>query len=75
MKIPLKVDLALHVAPGIALALDFFFFEKRYTRYQVVRVAPLVIVLFGVWYAGLVEYCASRDGGCRSSVSCLAFSR
>lgn len=69
MRIPLKVDLALHAAPGIALALDFFFFEKKYTRFQVARVAPLTVVLFGAWYVSLVEYCASHNERCESPVS------
>jgi len=75
MKLPLKVDLALHAAPGVSLVFDFFFFEKQYTRYQVARVAPLAAVLFGVWYVGWVEYCASRNGRCRSSVFFLACPR
>jgi hypothetical protein len=71
MGIPLHVDLALHAAPGAALLLDFFFFERRYTKYQVARVAPLAAVLFGLWYVGWVEYCASHNGRCMWSVSCL----
>ncbi|KAF9780720.1 FAR-17a/AIG1-like protein [Thelephora terrestris] len=61
LKLPLKVDLALHALPGIALAFDFFFFEKRYTKFQAARVAPLTAVLFGVWYVSWVEYCASHN--------------
>lgn len=60
--LPLKVDLALHAVPGIALTLDFFLFEKRYTRYQVTHVAPLSSILFGLWYVIWVEYCASHNG-------------
>lgn len=71
MELPLKVDLALHAAPVIALTLDFFLFEKRYTRYQVTHVAPLTSILFGLWYVIWVEYCASHNGRCTLSASCL----
>jgi len=75
MVISLRVDLALHAAPAIALVLDFFLFEKKYTRYQVVRVAPLTAILFGIWYVSWVEYCASQNGRCVSLISCLACRR
>lgn len=68
MRIPLGVDLALHAAPGIALVLDFFLFETKYTRHQVTRVAPLSAVLFGFWYVSWVEYCAIHNGRCTSSM-------
>jgi len=69
MRIPLNVDLALHAVPAIALVLDFFFFEKRYTRYQVARVAPLTATLFGLWYVSWVEYCATHNGRCMCPTS------
>lgn len=72
MRIPLSVDLALHAVPAIALVLDFFFFERKYTKYQVARVLPLTAILFGLWYVSWVEYCASHNGRCTWSVSCLA---
>ena len=72
MKLPLTVDLALHIAPAVALMLDFFFFEKRYTNYQVARVAPLTTILFALWYVGCVEYFASQNGRCTWPASCLA---
>lgn len=62
MRIPFGVDLALHVVPGAALVLDFFFFERRYTKYQAARVAPITAILVGVWYVSLVEYCAGYNG-------------
>jgi hypothetical protein len=68
MKLPLSVDLALHAAPGIVLLLDFFFFERRYTKRQVTRVAPLTAILFGLWYVSWVEYCANHNGRCESSI-------
>ena len=68
MRLPLGVDLSLHAAPGIALVLDFFLFERKYNRYQVTRVAPLAAVLFGLWYVSWVEYCAIHNGRCTSSI-------
>jgi len=62
LRIPLTIDLALHLAPGIALVLDFFFLEKKYTRYQVICVAPLAAALFGIWYVSWVECCSSHNG-------------
>lgn len=66
--IPLSVDLALHAAPGMALLLDFYFIERRYTGHQVARVAPLTAVLFGLWYVSWVEYCATHNGRCELSI-------
>lgn len=71
MRIPIRVDLALHAVPAVALVLDFFLFEKRYTEYQATRVAPLTAILFGLWYVCWVEYCASSNGICTSSNSRL----
>lgn len=68
MRIPLSVDLAMHAVPAITLTLDFFLFEKRYTRYQVTHIAPLAAILFGLWYVSWVEYCASYNGRCTSSI-------
>jgi len=66
--LPLGVDLALHAAPAVALVLDFFLFERKYTRYQATRVAPLTAIVFGLWYVSWVEYCASHNGRCTPSV-------
>lgn len=71
MGLPLNVDLALHAAPAVALLLDFFFFERKYTKHQVTRVAPLAVVFFGLWYVSFAEYCASYNGRCRWCISLI----
>jgi hypothetical protein len=68
-RIPLGVDLALHAAPAIALILDFFLLEQRYSKYQTARLAPVAAILFGLWYVCWIEYCASHNGMCTSPVS------
>lgn len=75
MRIPLHIDLALHAVPGIVLVLDFFLFERKYTRYQVTRIAPLIAVLFGIWYVSCLEYYAGQNGRCTSPISYLASNR
>jgi len=57
-RIPLSLDLALHALPGVCQALDFFFLEKKYTWNQVFTQAPVMALLFGIWYSGLTEYLA-----------------
>ncbi|KZO95803.1 hypothetical protein CALVIDRAFT_598864 [Calocera viscosa TUFC12733] len=63
IRIPLHLDLALHAAPGLSMALDFFLFEKRYTRDQAWRQAPLMVLLFVFWYGGLTEYLGVLNDG------------
>ena len=64
VRIPLSLDLSLHAIPGVALLLDFFLFEvkysKRYARYG----GAIVAAVSGIWYASWVEYCASYNGTC-----------
>lgn len=64
MRIPLNVDLSLHVAPVITLLADFVFFERKYTKKQVRIGAPLAVLLCGTWYSCWVEYCASYNKTC-----------
>lgn len=66
MRIPLEVDLALHAAPGIALFLDFFLFEKRYSKKQALYGAPTISILSTLWYSSWVEYFAKFNGRCKS---------
>ncbi|OJA10951.1 hypothetical protein AZE42_04646 [Rhizopogon vesiculosus] len=61
LRIPLNVDLCLHVTPAVTLLADFLLFEKKYTKKQVQIGAPLVAFLAGTWYACWVEYCASYN--------------
>jgi len=61
MRIPLKIDLSLHLAPVVTLLADFALYEKKYTKKQVQIGAPLVVLGCGTWYACWVEYCASYN--------------
>ncbi|KAG2157368.1 FAR-17a/AIG1-like protein [Suillus clintonianus] len=61
MRIPLDIDVSLHLVPVFTLLADFIFFEKKYTKKQVQIGAPLVVLACGTWYACWVEYCASYN--------------
>ncbi|KAF4614547.1 hypothetical protein D9613_002984 [Agrocybe pediades] len=61
-RIPLSMDLALHAVPCISLILDFSFFEKKYTKYEV-KLAPIVAVVFSLWYTLWVEHCGKMNNG------------
>lgn len=63
MYIPLEMDLALHAVPAVALALDFYMFERKYGRKSTVFLAPLVAFAYAIWYGGWVEHCSSRNNG------------
>ena len=64
IRIPLSVDLALHVCPALTLLIDFFCFENSYSAKEAGRDAVRVASLFGLWYSVWVEYCASYNGHC-----------
>ncbi|CCL99345.1 uncharacterized protein FIBRA_01363 [Fibroporia radiculosa] len=61
-RIPIQVDLALHACPVIALLLDFYLVERKYTRTQAVygglSVCAVACILYGSW----VEYLAPFNG-------------
>ncbi|CUA74973.1 hypothetical protein RSOLAG22IIIB_01608 [Rhizoctonia solani] len=61
-RLPLKIDLALHLAPSASLILDFFTLERRYTARQLENQAPFLSILAAVSYATWAEYCASKNG-------------
>ncbi|KDN51735.1 hypothetical protein RSAG8_00283, partial [Rhizoctonia solani AG-8 WAC10335] len=61
-RIPLKMDLALHLAPSVSLILDFFVLERKYTTRQLKTQAPFLAALAAVSYASWAEYCASKNG-------------
>ncbi|KIJ16788.1 hypothetical protein PAXINDRAFT_74533, partial [Paxillus involutus ATCC 200175] len=62
MIIPFKTDLALHATPLLTLLFDFFVFERKFTKAQISKGAPAVVLVYGIWYASLVEYCATFNG-------------
>lgn len=61
--IPLDIDLALHAAPAIALTLDFFLFERKYSQKATYVLAPLVALVYAIWYGWWVERCGARNNG------------
>ena len=63
MMIPLSTDLALHLAPVVALVTDFFLLERKYTAEESTK-APAMVLIYGICYASLVEYCAPQNGFC-----------
>jgi hypothetical protein len=63
-RIPLKMDLALHLAPSASLVLDFFVLERKYTARQLRAQAPLLATVAAISYAAWAEYCASKNGAC-----------
>jgi len=44
--------------------LDFFLYEHKFSRQQMNRVAPVVILAYGMIYGGILEYLAKCDGYC-----------
>lgn len=58
------MDLALHAAPAISLLLDFFLFEKKYSKNQASYGGFVVASLAGTGYGWWVEYCAKHNGTC-----------
>ncbi|KAH7923523.1 hypothetical protein BV22DRAFT_578216 [Leucogyrophana mollusca] len=62
VRIPLEVDLSLHAVPFMSMVADFMLFEQKYTKKQARYGAPLLVLLYGIWYASCVEYCATFNG-------------
>ncbi|KIM54769.1 hypothetical protein SCLCIDRAFT_1221688 [Scleroderma citrinum Foug A] len=60
--IPLFADLSMHAAPFIALMLDFFLCERKFSRRQLNRVAPVIMLAYGTIYGSALEYLAKCDG-------------
>ncbi|KAF9264778.1 hypothetical protein L218DRAFT_1076233 [Marasmius fiardii PR-910] len=63
VRIPLSVDLSLHLAPGVSLLVDFFVFEKKYGQKEVKLIAPVIALTYTVFYATWVEHCAEKNNG------------
>ncbi|CAL1704918.1 unnamed protein product [Somion occarium] len=61
-RIPLRIDLALHAAPGIALLIDFVFLEKKYSENQARYGGFSVAAFSGLLYSTWAEYCAKFNG-------------
>lgn len=68
IRIPVKLDLALHAIPGTTLVLDFFLFERKYPKGQARLGGAAVALVAGLWYSCWAEYCASFNGICESNL-------
>lgn len=68
VRIPLPTDLSLHFVPAAAQLLDFLLLERPFSLKEVRVFAPRMAALFGLWYSIWVEYCASYNGRCESSL-------
>ncbi|GJE95192.1 FAR-17a/AIG1-like protein [Phanerochaete sordida] len=62
LRVPIKLDLALHAVPGTALILDFFLFEVKYAKHTARYGGAIVAAIASFWYSCWVEYCASYNG-------------
>ena len=66
MRVPLKIDLALHASPSIALVTEFIAFQKPYSSYETTFIAPILAAFAGVGYGSWTEYCGFHNGECAS---------
>ncbi|KAG8967921.1 hypothetical protein FRC03_009056 [Tulasnella sp. 419] len=60
IRIPLDIDLVLHLSPLLAHLLQFFLLERKYSKEQENK-APLLAALAGLWYVSFAEWCASYN--------------
>ena len=63
VRIPLPVDLALHLSPAVSLLVDFFVFEEGYKPSEVKYSAPSITLAYTVLYGLWVEHCAKHNDG------------
>ncbi|KAJ3850950.1 FAR-17a/AIG1-like protein [Lentinula lateritia] len=63
LRIPLPMDLSLHAVPALTLLVDFFLFEKKYTRKEIRYGGTGISVVYTAFYAWWVERCAGFNGG------------
>ncbi|KAK0498892.1 FAR-17a/AIG1-like protein [Armillaria luteobubalina] len=61
-RIPLSLDLAMHVVPGLSLVLDFLVFEKKYSQ-ELVKLAVPVVLTCGGMYSSWAERNAKLNDG------------
>ncbi|OCF38345.1 hypothetical protein I317_07889 [Kwoniella heveanensis CBS 569] len=61
-RIPLWMDMSMHLAPAVALIIDFFFLEKKFRPPASTIGAFLLAATFGTTYGLWVEHCASING-------------
>jgi len=52
------VDLMVHLFPALFLSIDFYLLEEKYFGMDVTSYAPLMSIVFAVWYSSWIEYLA-----------------
>jgi len=62
IRLPLHIDMSLHLSPVFFIVADFFVLEAKYSYWEASRWAPVVTALFGCWYGSWVEVCAAANG-------------
>jgi len=60
--IPIHIDLCLHLVPALALVADFVLLQEKLSENEAWYGAPIVVILFTIWYGSWVEYCAGFNG-------------
>ncbi|KAJ8078675.1 hypothetical protein PM082_012958 [Marasmius tenuissimus] len=63
VRLPVSVDLALHLSPALSLLVDFFVLEERYKPGEVKYSAPGMTLAYTVLYGLWVEHCAKHNNG------------
>ncbi len=64
-RIPLPLDLAMHVVPGLSLVLDFLVFEKKYSQELVKLAVPVVLTCGGMYSSWAERNAKLNDGICK----------
>jgi len=58
------VDLIIHLFPALFLSIDFYLLEEKYVGMDVTSYAPLMSIVFAVWYSSWIEYLAVLNRRC-----------
>ncbi|WVR05049.1 hypothetical protein IAU60_002061 [Kwoniella sp. DSM 27419] len=61
-RIPLWMDMSMHLLPAVALILDFFILEKKFHPPSSTIGALLLAASFGAGYSIWIEHCATING-------------
>lgn len=67
-KIPVPINLTLHLSPFVTLAIHFFLTERRYSSRATRVWAPVSVAAFALWYSCFQEWCAAKNGFCELSL-------
>jgi len=62
-RLPLMVDLSLHAVPAVAMLLDFFLYETKYSKKEMQFGVPIALFSYAAVYGFWVEHCAKHNEG------------